>query len=99
MSKKLKKNFLVVDASSFLYRAYHAMPDLRNKKDFPTGAITGMINMLRKTREEWPAEIGLCVFDPKGPTFREKVYSEYKANRSKMPDDLSLQTPVIFEII
>ena len=65
MSKKIKKNFLVVDASSFLYRAYHAMPDLRNKKDFPTGAITGMINMLRKTREEWPAEIGLCVFDPK----------------------------------
>ena len=75
------------------------MPDLRNKKDFPTGAITGMINMLRKTREEWPAEIGLCVFDPKGPTFREKVYSAYKANRSKMPDDLSIQTPVIFEII
>ena len=99
MSKKIKKNFLVVDASSFLYRAYHAMPDLRNKKDFPTGAITGMINMLRKTREEWPAEIGLCVFDPKGPTFREKVYSAYKANRSKMPDDLSIQTPVIFEII
>ena len=48
MSKKIKKNFLVVDASSFLYRAYHAMPDLRNKKDFPTGAITGMINMLLK---------------------------------------------------
>ena len=99
MSKKIKKNFLVVDASSFLYRAYHAMPDLRNKKDFPTGAITGMINMLRKTREEWPAEIGLCVFDPKGPTFRDRVYSAYKANRSKMPDDLSIQTPVIFEII
>ncbi|MDA9689835.1 DNA polymerase I [Betaproteobacteria bacterium] len=99
MRKKIKKNFLVVDASSFLYRAYHAMPDLRNKKDFPTGAITGMINMLRKTREEWPADIGLCVFDPKGPTFREEVYSAYKANRSKMPDDLSIQTPVIFEII
>ena len=99
MSKKVKKNLLVVDASSFLYRAFHAMPDLRNKKNFPTGAITGMINMLQKTREEWPAEIGLCVFDPKGPTFREELFSEYKANRSKMPDDLSKQTTVILEII
>ena len=99
MSKKNKKNFLIVDTSSFLYRAYHAMPDLRNKNNFPTGALTGIINMLRKTKEEWPCNFAVCVFDPKGPTFRTQLYEEYKANRTKMPEDLSRQINVIFEII
>ena len=89
MSKLLKKRMLIVDASSFLYRAYHALPDLRSKKGHPTGALFGIINMLKKVRVDWPSQIGACVFDPKGPTFRDKIYPDYKATRSSMPEDLS----------
>ena len=58
---------LLVDASSFVYRAFHAMPDLRSRSGLPTGAITGVINMLRRLRQDWPADFIACVFDPKGP--------------------------------
>ena len=68
MSKLLKKRMLIVDASSFLYRAYHALPDLRSNEGHPTGALHGIINMLKKIRVDWPSQIGACVFDPKGPT-------------------------------
>ena len=90
---------LLVDASSFVYRAFHALPDLRSRSGHPTGAITGMINMLRRLRSEWPADFAACVFDPKGPTFRDEIYPEYKANRSAMPDDLRAQIPVIFDAV
>ncbi|ACD21082.1 DNA polymerase I [Paraburkholderia phytofirmans] len=85
------KTLLLVDGSSYLYRAYHAMPDLRSPDGNPTGALYGMINMLRRMRKEVTAEYSACVFDAKGKTFRDDWYPDYKANRPSMPDDLSRQ--------
>ncbi|SAL16618.1 DNA polymerase I [Caballeronia arvi] len=85
------KTLLLVDGSSYLYRAYHAMPDLRGPDGGPTGALYGMINMLRRLRREINAEYSACVFDAKGKTFRDDWYAEYKANRPSMPEDLSKQ--------
>ncbi|ALE57785.1 DNA polymerase I [Paraburkholderia sp. RL17-368-BIF-A] len=85
------KTLLLVDGSSYLYRAYHAMPDLRGPDGGPTGALYGMINMLRRMRKEVTAEYSACVFDAKGKTFRDDWYPDYKANRPSMPDDLSRQ--------
>jgi len=87
----MDKTLLLVDGSSFLYRAFHAMPDLRNHEGLPTGAIYGVLNMLRKLRHDFPADYSLCVFDAKGKTFRDDMYPEYKANRPSMPSDLALQ--------
>ncbi|WP_213230377.1 DNA polymerase I [Caballeronia sp. NK8] len=85
------KTLLLVDGSSYLYRAYHAMPDLRGPDGGPTGALYGMINMLRRLRREINAEYSACVFDAKGKTFRDDWYADYKANRPSMPEDLSRQ--------
>ncbi|MDR5829093.1 DNA polymerase I [Caballeronia sp. LP006] len=85
------KTLLLVDGSSYLYRAYHAMPDLRGPDGGPTGALYGMINMLRRLRRETNAEYSACVFDAKGKTFRDDWYADYKANRPSMPEDLSKQ--------
>ncbi|WP_250466515.1 DNA polymerase I [Caballeronia sp. GAFFF2] len=85
------KTLLLVDGSSYLYRAYHAMPDLRGPDGGPTGALYGMINMLRRLRRETNAEYSACVFDAKGKTFRDDWYADYKANRPPMPEDLSKQ--------
>jgi DNA polymerase I len=85
------KKLLLVDGSSFLYRAFHAMPNLRSPQGEPTGAIHGVLNMLRKLRHDFPADYSACVFDAKGKTFRDDWYPEYKANRPSMPDDLSAQ--------
>ncbi|KMQ80757.1 DNA polymerase I [Candidatus Burkholderia pumila] len=85
------KTLLLVDGSSYLYRAYHAMPDLRGPDSGPTGALYGMVNMLRRLRREINAEYSACVFDAKGKTFRGDWYAEYKANRPSMPEDLSKQ--------
>ncbi|ASW02242.1 DNA polymerase I [Paraburkholderia aromaticivorans] len=85
------KTLLLVDGSSYLYRAYHAMPDLRGPDGGPTGALYGMINMLRRMRKEVTAEYSACVFDAKGKTFRDDWYPDYKAHRPSMPDDLSRQ--------
>jgi DNA polymerase I len=85
------KTLLLVDGSSYLYRAYHAMPDLRGPDGEPTGALYGIINMLRRLRKEFPAEYSACVFDAKGKTFRDDWYPDYKANRPSMPEDLAQQ--------
>ncbi|WP_244808185.1 DNA polymerase I [Caballeronia zhejiangensis] len=85
------KTLLLVDGSSYLYRAYHAMPDLRGPDGGPTGALYGMINMLRRLRREINAEYSACVFDAKGKTFRDDWYADYKANRPSMPEDLAKQ--------
>ena len=85
------KTLLLVDGSSYLYRAFHALPDLRNKNGEPTGAVYGVLNMLRRLRKETAADYIACVFDAKGKTFRDEVYPQYKANRPPMPDDLSAQ--------
>jgi DNA polymerase I len=90
---------LLVDASSYLYRAFHALPDLRNRAGEPTGAIYGVLNMLRRLRREIPASHSACVFDAKGKTFREEAYAEYKANRPPMPDDLVRQIEPLLEAI
>ncbi len=85
---------LLVDGSSYLYRAFHAMPDLRNRQNAPTGAIYGVLNMLRRLDSDYKAAdvaYKACVFDAKGKTFRDDWYPEYKANRPPMPDDLVRQ--------
>ncbi len=91
---------LLVDGSSYLYRAFHAMPDLRNSLGEPTGAIYGVLNMLRRLDSDYKATdvaYKACVFDAKGKTFRDDWYPEYKANRPSMPDDLRLQIEPIHE--
>jgi DNA polymerase-1 len=90
---------LLVDGSSYLYRAFHAMPDLRNSQGFPTGAIQGMVNMMRRARTELDADHIACVFDAKGKTFRDEMYPEYKANRSSMPEDLAMQIEAIHKVV
>jgi DNA polymerase I len=98
-----RKVLLLVDGSSYLYRAYHAMPDLRAVPGDPTspatGAIRGMINMLQKLRRDVRADYVACVFDAPGKTFRDDIYPEYKATRSPMPPDLRLQIDPIHEVV
>ena len=95
----IENKLILVDGSSYLYRAYHAYPNFRNSKDFPTGAIYGVINMLKSLIKQYPSYKLVVVFDAKGKTFRDDLYSSYKANREKMPSDLSVQIPLLFEII
>ncbi|MDP2263449.1 MAG: DNA polymerase I [Hydrogenophaga sp.] len=94
---------LLVDGSNYLYRAFHAMPDLRAVPGDPsspaTGAIRGMINMMQRLKKEVPAEFVACVFDAKGPTFRDALYPAYKQQRSPMPDDLRAQIEPIHEVV
>lgn len=93
------KRLLLVDGSSYLYRAFHAMPDLRNSANEPVGAIQGVLNMLRRLHKDYPSEYSACVFDAKGKTFRDDIYPEYKANRQAMPDELRVQIEPLFETI
>jgi DNA polymerase-1 len=85
------KTLLLLDGSSYLYRAFHALPDLRTAAGEPTGALRGFISMLRTLRQQVPADYLACVFDAKGKTFRDDLYPEYKANRAAMPEDLVAQ--------
>jgi DNA polymerase-1 len=93
------RTLLLVDGSSYLYRAYHALPDLRSASGFPTGAIRGVVSMMKLLREQYPALHGACVFDDKGKTFRDEWYPDYKANRAPMPEDLAVQIEPIVEAI
>ncbi len=90
---------LLVDGSSYLYRAFHAMPDLRSPDGFPTGAVHGMVAMMRWLRDRYPSEHAVCVFDAKGPTFRDEWYPDYKAQRAPMPDALREQIAPIHEVV
>ena len=98
-----KKTLLLVDGSSYLYRAFHALPDLRADPSDPTspatGAIRGMVNMMQKLRRDVRADYAACVFDAKGPTFRDDLYPAYKANRSPMPPDLRSQIDAVHEVV
>jgi len=94
-----EKTLLLVDGSSYLYRAYHAMPDLRGPGGEPTGAIRGMVAMMKLLREQIGADYAACVFDAKGKTFRDDWYPEYKANRSAMPEDLAKQVEPIHAVV
>ena len=91
--------FVLVDGSSYLFRAYHALPDLSNSKGLSTGAIHGVTNMLRKLLEEVNPSHMVAVFDAKGPTFRNALYPEYKANRPPMPEDLVEQIKPLHELV
>jgi DNA polymerase-1 len=95
----MQNTLLLVDGSSYLYRAFHALPDLRSPDGHPTGAMHGMVNMLRRLRADFPAAYIACVFDAKGKTFRDDMYPEYKATRASMPDDLRLQIEPIHEAV
>jgi DNA polymerase-1 len=90
---------ILVDGSSYLFRAFHAMPPLTNSAGHPTGAIRGVINMMRKLQKDYPESQIIVIFDAKGKTFRNDLYPEYKANRPSMPDELRVQIQPIHDII
>ncbi len=99
MKQEKRKKLVLVDGSSYLFRAYHGLPKLESPSRHPTGAIYGVLNMVRKLiREEQPDKIAV-VFDAKGKTFRNDIYPEYKANRPPMPDELRVQIEPLHQII
>src|SRR5215813_8068748 len=93
------KRLLLVDASSYLYRAFHALPEFRSPSGEPTGAILGVVNMLNRLRREFPSDYIAAVFDPKGKTFRDAIYPEYKATRQAMPEELARQIEPLHETV
>ncbi len=97
MSKN--KPLVLVDGSSYLYRAFHAMPGLTNSKSQPTGAIYGVVNMMRRLLKDYATDQVVVVFDAKGKTFRDDLYADYKANRPPMPDDLKAQIEPLYDIL
>ena len=99
MSESASAPTILVDGSSYLFRAYHAMPPLTNSDGHPTGAIRGVINMMRKLQKDYPESQIIVIFDAKGKTFRNDMYPEYKANRPSMPDELRVQIQPIHDII
>src|SRR4249919_3061517 len=92
-------SLVLVDGSSYLYRAFHALPDLRTAKGEPTGALYGVLNMVRKLHKDVAADYSAVIFDAKGRTFRDDLYADYKANREAMPDDLSSQIGALHEAV
>lgn len=90
---------VLVDGSSYLFRAFYALPDLRSTSGHPTGAIRGVISMLRRLAKDYPTSPLAVVFDAPGKTFRDDMYEQYKANRSSMPDDLREQIAPLHEMI
>ncbi|MCV4261825.1 DNA polymerase I [Pseudomonas capsici] len=86
---------VLVDGSSYLYRAFHALPPLTTSKGLPTGAVKGVLNMLKSLRRQYPQSPFAVVFDAKGGTFRDDLFAEYKANRPSMPDDLRVQVDLL----
>jgi DNA polymerase-1 len=86
---------VLVDGSSYLYRAFHALPPLATSKGLPTGAVKGVLNMLKSLRRQYPESPFAVVFDAKGGTFRDDLYADYKANRPSMPDDLRVQIDLL----
>jgi len=97
MSKK--STLYLVDGSSYLYRAFHALPNLTNSRGEPTGALLGVANMLRRLLKEHDPQFIAVVFDAKGPTFRHEMYPDYKANRKPMPAELAEQVPRLRELL
>jgi DNA polymerase-1 len=95
----MDKTLLLVDGSSYLYRAFHALPELKSPRGEPTGAIHGVLNMLRRLHADYPAAARACVFDAKGKTFREDAYPQYKAHRPSMPEDLASQIEPLKEAV
>ncbi|MFF7707217.1 DNA polymerase I [Pseudomonas sp. NPDC007930] len=90
---------VLVDGSSYLYRAFHALPPLATSKGMPTGAVKGVLNMLKSLRKQYPNSLFAVVFDAKGGTFRDELFAEYKANRPSMPDDLRVQVEPLHQSV
>ncbi len=101
MSEVISPPLVLVDGSSYLYRAFHAMfkADLRNSRGEPTGAIRTVTSMLRRLQKDYPNSVIAVIFDAKGKTFRDEIYTQYKANRPSMPDDLRSQVEPIHQIV
>lgn len=95
----MQKTLLLVDGSSYLYRAFHALAPLTSPSGMPTGALYGVLNMLRRLRLDTPHDYACCVFDAKGENFRHTLYPDYKANRPPMPDDLRPQAEILPELV
>ena len=96
---KYNPDYLLIDASTFVFRAFHAMPSLVGRQGQPTGAIRGALNQFNKMEKDYPDSKLVVVFDPAGQTKRNEIYSEYKANRVSMPEDLSSQFELIKSIV
>src|SRR3990172_11881112 len=94
-----EKTLLLVDGSSYLYRAFHALPELKGPRAEPTGAIYGVAAMLRRLAADHRAQARAWVFDAKGRTFRDELYPQYKAHRPPMPDDLAAQVEPLKELV
>ena len=90
---------VLVDGSSYLYRAFHALPPLMTSQGLPTGAVKGVLNMLRSLQKQYPDSVITVIFDAKGPTFRDALFTEYKAQRPSMPDDLRVQIEPLHECV
>ncbi|HZJ92888.1 MAG TPA: DNA polymerase I [Thiopseudomonas sp.] len=90
---------VLVDGSSYLYRAFHALPPLMTSAGLPTGAVKGVLNMLRSLRKQYPDSVITVIFDAKGPTFRDELFVEYKAQRPPMPDDLRVQIEPLHDCV
>ena len=99
MTESTQYPVILVDGSSYLFRAFHAIREMNTSKGFPTNAIRGVVSMIRKLQKDYPDSKLIVVFDAKGKTFRNDLYSEYKANRPPMPDDLRVQIQPIHDII
>jgi len=93
------KSLYLIDGSSYFYRAYYAIQTLSNSEGIPTNATYGFTNMLLKVLDEEKPDYIAMIFDPRGPSFRKKIYEEYKANRSEMPEDLAVQIPFMKDIV
>ncbi len=99
MSLQKQKRLILVDGSSFLFRAYHAIPPLTNPRGDPTNAIYGVSNMLRKLMADYQSEYITVAFDTPGKTFRNDLYDQYKSHRPPMPDDLRVQIEPLHQLI
>jgi len=99
MTEQKTPPVVLVDGSSYLFRAYHALPPLTTSKNHPTGAIKGVISMIRRLEQDFPGSKMVVVFDAKGKTFRHEMYEEYKANRPPMPEDLACQIEPIHNMV
>ena len=99
MAKSATKPLLLVDGSSYLYRAFHALPELKTSSGQPTGAVRGVVAMLRKLLADYKPEFMAVVFDAPGKTFRDEMFAAYKANRPPMPDDLVTQIAPLLGLV
>ena len=97
--KSVKKTIYVVDGTSYIHRAYHAIRNLSSSQGLPTNAIFGFTRMLMKLLDDKSPEYGVVAFDVKGPTFRHKIFKDYKATRPPMPEDMAVQIPYIKEVV